>query len=353
MLPGAACWQGAACTGRQRSRMRGLAGCCAAIPPSIPCCRLPVRHLQEQSRILRRFRAGAINLLVSTAVAEEGIDVRSCQLVVRFDPPDTAQVPPGVAGVAGWWQGSSGLPLLNIHTHTAPPPPSPGHCTLNPSQLARAPPLPHPCCCPPQSYIQSRGRARMRNSELLFLVQQGRQEEVQVRRWAGWRAGEVSEWQPDTGRQEAAQPAEPGPPRPRAPTHPPTHAPSCPLSRCADGGAPSAVRGGAAPGGAAQHRAPAGGLGGRVAGKSGVHVARAPPALHANPTPPTLPYRILRPHPPNTGTRPLLTHAGGPAGRRAGAGGRDGGAARRADGSPDLRGARHRGQGVAGERAGV
>lgn len=26
------------------------------------------------------------------AVAEEGIDVRSCQLVVRYDLPDTAQV---------------------------------------------------------------------------------------------------------------------------------------------------------------------------------------------------------------------------------------------------------------------
>ena len=81
--------------------------------------------LQEQSRILRRFRTGQLNLLISTAgrmhtllpavtlpygrvasqvsqsvktplsllaVAEEGIDVRSCQLVVRFDLPGTAQV---------------------------------------------------------------------------------------------------------------------------------------------------------------------------------------------------------------------------------------------------------------------
>lgn len=35
-------------------------------------------------------------LLVCPAVAEEGIDVRSCQLVVRFDLPDTAQVIWGV-----------------------------------------------------------------------------------------------------------------------------------------------------------------------------------------------------------------------------------------------------------------
>jgi ERCC4-related helicase len=46
---------------------------------------------KEQADVLRRFRLGDLNLLVSTAVAEEGIDVRSCQLVVRFDPPPNAQ----------------------------------------------------------------------------------------------------------------------------------------------------------------------------------------------------------------------------------------------------------------------
>ncbi|GAB4816128.1 hypothetical protein N2152v2_003174 [Parachlorella kessleri] len=77
--------------------------------------------VKEQSRILKRFRSGELNLLVSTAVAEEGIDVKSCQLVVRFDLPITAQ-----------------------------------------------------------SYIQSRGRARMENSELVMMVQQGEPADMQM-----------------------------------------------------------------------------------------------------------------------------------------------------------------------------
>ena len=48
-------------------------------------------HPEDQHRILDRFRAGELNLLVSTAVAEEGIDVKSCQLIIRFDPAPTAQ----------------------------------------------------------------------------------------------------------------------------------------------------------------------------------------------------------------------------------------------------------------------
>ncbi|KAL4418837.1 hypothetical protein ABPG77_001500 [Micractinium sp. CCAP 211/92] len=76
---------------------------------------------QEQSRILRRFRAGDLNLLISTSVAEEGIDVKSCQLVVRFDLPNSAQ-----------------------------------------------------------SFIQSRGRARMANSELVMMVQEDQDGEAQM-----------------------------------------------------------------------------------------------------------------------------------------------------------------------------
>ncbi len=45
----------------------------------------------EQRAILDAFRAGKLNLLVATSVAEEGIDVKSCQLVIRFDPAPTAQ----------------------------------------------------------------------------------------------------------------------------------------------------------------------------------------------------------------------------------------------------------------------
>ena len=40
--------------------------------------------------MLERFHVADLNLLVSTAVAEEGLDLTQCALVMRFDPPDTA-----------------------------------------------------------------------------------------------------------------------------------------------------------------------------------------------------------------------------------------------------------------------
>lgn len=39
----------------------------------------------EQSKILNRFKAVEFNVLVATSVVEEGLDVRKCNLVVRFD----------------------------------------------------------------------------------------------------------------------------------------------------------------------------------------------------------------------------------------------------------------------------
>ena len=39
----------------------------------------------EQSKILTRFKAAEFNVLVATSVVEEGLDVRKCNLVVRFD----------------------------------------------------------------------------------------------------------------------------------------------------------------------------------------------------------------------------------------------------------------------------
>lgn len=38
---------------------------------------------------MKQYRAGGLNCLVSTSVAEEGLDVRQCQLVVRYDLPST------------------------------------------------------------------------------------------------------------------------------------------------------------------------------------------------------------------------------------------------------------------------
>ncbi|KAL5140770.1 Endoribonuclease Dicer 2 [Glycine soja] len=75
--------------------------------------------LQNQSRtkqneIVNEFRMGLVNIIVATSILEEGLDVQRCNLVIRFDP-----------------------------------------C---------------PTVC---SFIQSRGRARMRNSDYILMVKSG------------------------------------------------------------------------------------------------------------------------------------------------------------------------------------
>jgi ERCC4-related helicase len=42
---------------------------------------------QKQQALLDQFRAGALNLLISTAVAEEGLDLTRCALVRAAGPP--------------------------------------------------------------------------------------------------------------------------------------------------------------------------------------------------------------------------------------------------------------------------
>jgi hypothetical protein len=47
------------------------------------------KEKHRMKEILKKFRTGAVNVLVSTSVLEEGIEVPSCNLVVKFDFPQT------------------------------------------------------------------------------------------------------------------------------------------------------------------------------------------------------------------------------------------------------------------------
>ncbi|KAL9326120.1 hypothetical protein ACSQ67_006765 [Phaseolus vulgaris] len=71
--------------------------------------------------IVDKFRSGELNLLVATKVGEEGLDIQTCCLVIRFDLPETVA-----------------------------------------------------------SFIQSRGRARMPQSEYAFLVDSGNKKELDL-----------------------------------------------------------------------------------------------------------------------------------------------------------------------------
>ncbi|GLT72572.1 hypothetical protein SLA2020_444960 [Shorea laevis] len=44
---------------------------------------------KKQNEIVEEFRKGMVNIIVATSILEEGLDVQSCNLVIRFDHPST------------------------------------------------------------------------------------------------------------------------------------------------------------------------------------------------------------------------------------------------------------------------
>lgn len=38
----------------------------------------------EQKDVIQKFRSGKINLLIATTVAEEGLDISQCNIVIRY-----------------------------------------------------------------------------------------------------------------------------------------------------------------------------------------------------------------------------------------------------------------------------
>ena len=50
---------------------------------------LAEEEMKKMIKTLKAFKNGDLNIIVSTSVLEEGVDIRICNLVIRFDKPKT------------------------------------------------------------------------------------------------------------------------------------------------------------------------------------------------------------------------------------------------------------------------
>lgn len=69
----------------QKIRPDFMVGVQSALPESIEL----ILDQKNNRRVIERFRKDEINLIVCSSVLEEGIDLQSCNLVIRYDNPQT------------------------------------------------------------------------------------------------------------------------------------------------------------------------------------------------------------------------------------------------------------------------
>lgn len=73
----------------------------------------------DQKRTLQDFRSGDVRILICTSVAEEGLDIQSCNIVVRFDLPQNLKAYVQSRGRARMRASSQYVMLIDSHESEA------------------------------------------------------------------------------------------------------------------------------------------------------------------------------------------------------------------------------------------